>query len=71
MLEQGELDLTVIVRDFVPPELEAKTLLREEMRVIVPFMTVPLPAKPVSACRIFEKLVMFRPGYFHRKIMDR
>ena len=72
MLEQGELDLTVIVRDFVPPNLEAKTLLHEEMRVIVPYDHAFASQASVSLPDFFsEELVMFRPGYFHRKIIDR
>ncbi len=72
MLEQGELDLAVIVRDFVPPELEAKTLLREEMRVIVARDHALASQAFVSLNDFFnEELVMFRAGYFHRKIIDR
>lgn len=72
MLEQGKLDLAVIVRDFVPPELEAKTLLREEMRVIVARDHALASQAFVSLNDFFnEELVMFRAGYFHRKIIDR
>ncbi len=71
MLEAGELDLAVIVRDFVPPEVEARTFLREEMRVIVA-RDHPLASKSSISLQEFfqEELVMFRPGYFHRKIID-
>lgn len=72
MLEGGELDLAVIVRDFVPPEVEAQTLLREEMRVIVAQDHRFAHQTSVSLPAFFaEELVMFRPGYFHRKIIDR
>ncbi len=72
MLENGELDLAVIVRDFVPPELEAVTFQREEMRVIVAQEHRFATQTHVSLQDFFsEELVMFRPGYFHRKIIDR
>ena len=72
MLEAGELDLAVIVRDFIPPEVEARTFLREEMRVIVARDHRFAQQRSVSLPQFFsEELVMFRPGYFHRKIMDR
>ncbi len=72
MLEAGELDLAVIVRDFVPSEVEARTFLREEMRVIVAHDHRFAQQSSVSLPQFFsEELVMFRPGYFHRKIMDR
>lgn len=72
MLEGGELDLAVIVRDFVPPELEAVTIQCEEMRVIVPKEHPFAYQASVSLPEFFaEELVMFRPGYFHRKIIDR
>lgn len=72
MLESGELDLAVIVRDFVPDEVEAQTFQREEMRVIVPLEHRFAHQNSVSLADFFsEELVMFRPGYFHRKIIDR
>lgn len=72
MLEAGELDLTVIVRDFVPDEVEAITFMREEMRVIVPREHHLAQQTTVSLSDFFqEELVLFRPGYFHRKIIDR
>lgn len=72
MLEGGELDLAVIVRDFVPPELEARTFQREEMRVVVA-QDHPFAQQAYITLTDFfsEELVMFRPGYFHRKIIDR
>lgn len=71
MLERGELDLAVIVRDFVPSELEARTLLHEEMRVVVASDHRFALQSAVSVQAFFsEELVLFRPGYFHRKIID-
>lgn len=72
MLENGELDLAVIVRDFVPPELEAKTFQREEMRVVIAQDHRFAQQDFITLNDFFsEELVMFRPGYFHRKIIDR
>lgn len=72
MLEQAELDLAVIVREFLPTELESRVILREEMRVVVarehPFAQQTM----VSITDFFkEELVLFRNGYFHRKLVDR
>lgn len=72
MLENAELDLAIITDEFVPPELEARAFLREEMRVIVPQEHRFAQQQQVSLADFFtEELVMFRPGYFHRKIIDR
>lgn len=72
MLETAALDLAVIVRDFLPDELEARVILREEMRVVVG-REHPLAQKAtVSIGEFFqEELVLFRKGYFHRKVVDR
>ncbi|WP_115717237.1 LysR family transcriptional regulator [Gallaecimonas mangrovi] len=72
MLEAGELDLAVIVSEFLPPELEARIFTTEEMRVTVakdhPF--AKLTAVDPEAF-FQQELVMFQEGYFHRKIVDR
>ncbi|MBY4678054.1 LysR family transcriptional regulator [Marinobacterium arenosum] len=72
MLERGELDLGVIVAEFVPPELTAEVFLREQMLVTVgrqhPYATLA----QVELEQFFsEELVMFKEGYFHRKVVDR
>ena len=72
MLEQGELDLGVIVVESVPEMLEARPILREEMLVTVdqnhPFAALA----NITAEQFFEEeLVMFKEGYFHRRVVDR
>ncbi len=72
MLERGELDLGVIVAEFVPAELQTRTFLQAQMLVTVgkehPFTQLDA----VSPAQFFrEELVMFKEGYFHRKIVDR
>lgn len=72
MLENAELDLAVIVGDFLPTELEAKVILREEMRVVVGREHPLAQQESVSIKSFFqEELVLFRNGYFHRKVVDR
>lgn len=72
MLEHAELDLAVIVREFLPTELEARVILREEMRVVVA-CEHPLAQQTTVSIKDFfkEELVLFRNGYFHRKLVDR
>lgn len=72
MLEQGELDLGIIVAEFVPEALEATTFLKEQMLVTVAKDHHLAAEKAVSYDAFFaEELVMFKEGYFHRKIVDR
>ncbi len=71
MLEQGDLDLSVIVADRVPDSLESFPLIREQMLVTVnkehPFTAF----EAITAQQFFqEELVLFREGYFHRKTVD-
>ncbi|OZG72090.1 LysR family transcriptional regulator [Hahella sp. CCB-MM4] len=72
MLEQGLLDLGVIVAEDVPELLEARPLIREEMLVTVdeshPFALLD---KVTPEAFFAEELVMFKEGYFHRKVVDR
>jgi DNA-binding transcriptional LysR family regulator len=72
MLEKGELDLAVIEAEDIPDTIEARTLMREEMRVVVdkdhPFAS---RTAVTSAEFLQEDLVLFRKGYFHRKVIDR
>lgn len=72
MLESGELDLAVIVDELLPETLEAKTFLRQEMLVTLA-PDHPLAGQPCVTPEQFfqEELVMFKEGYFHRKIVDR
>jgi DNA-binding transcriptional LysR family regulator len=72
MLENAELDLAVIVSEFLPEVLEAKTLHSEEMRVVVSLDHPFAKQSSVSFEAFFkEELVLFRNGYFHRKVVDR
>lgn len=72
MLERGELDLAIIVADVLPQELQARTFLREQMLVTVA-KDHPLAQQTVVSYDDFfrEELVMFKEGYFHRKVVDR
>ncbi|MDI3324674.1 LysR family transcriptional regulator [Pontibacterium granulatum] len=72
MLERGELDLAIIVAEFLPEELQAITFLREQMLVTVARDHPLATQESVSFGDFFnEELVMFKEGYFHRKIVDR
>lgn len=72
MLETAQLDLAVIVQDFLPEALEARVIVREEMRVVVGREHPLAQQAAVSIDEFFkEELVLFRNGYFHRKIVDR
>lgn len=72
MLEKGELDIGVIAAEFLPDSLEGRTFLQEQMLVCVA-REHPLAAQPsVSYTQFFaEELVLFKEGYFHRKVTDR
>ncbi|WP_020408120.1 LysR family transcriptional regulator [Hahella ganghwensis] len=72
MLEQGKLDLGVIVAESVPDVLEARPILREEMLVTVDQSHPFAQMEKITAEQFFgEELVMFKEGYFHRKVVDR
>ncbi|WP_067211911.1 LysR family transcriptional regulator [Marinomonas aquimarina] len=72
MLESGEIDLSVIVAETPSEQLETRALLKEQMLVTVskehPF--VALDSIPVELF-FNEELVMFKEGYFHRRVIDR
>ena len=71
MINSGELDLGIVVRDQLPDELEAETFLREQMVVCLP-PEHPLTAQAeISPAQFFaEPLVLFKPGYFNRAFID-
>lgn len=72
MLERSELDLAIIVADVLPQELHARTFLREQMLVTVAKDHPLAQHAAVSYDDFFrEELVMFKEGYFHRKVVDR
>ncbi len=72
MINDGELDLGVVVADSPPLDLETRPLTREEMVACVP-VDHPLAARPSIALAEFlaQELVVFKPGYFHREFIDR
>lgn len=72
MVERGEIDLGVIVSEFVPETLHTELFLREQMLVTVS-KDHPLAEQASVSYQDFfsEELVMFQEGYFHRKIVDR
>lgn len=72
MLDKGELDLGIIVRDQLPQVLEAEPFLREEMVVCVA-PDHPFAEQDDVAVEDFfaEPLVLFKSGYFHREFIDR
>ncbi|SIS43514.1 LysR family transcriptional regulator [Neptunomonas antarctica] len=72
MVEQGELDLGVIVSEFVPDTLHTEIFLRQQMLVTVGKDHAFATQQSVTYTDFFaEELVMFKDGYFHRKIVDR
>lgn len=70
-LEAGEMDVAVIVEDFAPPALETRRFLQAEMLVTV-HRDHPLASRRhISVEEFFaQELVMFKEGYFHRKVVD-
>ncbi|MEH6825540.1 MAG: LysR substrate-binding domain-containing protein [Motiliproteus sp.] len=72
MIDTGELDLGIIVRDQLPEQLEAELFLREEMVVCMPTDHPFAMQQQVTFDEFFaEPLVLFKPGYFHREYIDR
>ncbi|MFD1384611.1 LysR family transcriptional regulator [Rhodanobacter aciditrophus] len=72
MLEAGEIDLSVIVAESPSDQLETRALIREQMLVAInkehPFAALDT----VTPEQFFkEELVMFKEGYFHRRVIDR
>ena len=72
MLDKGELDLGIIVRDQLPQDLKAEPFLREEMVVCVAPDHRFAEQDTVAVEDFFaEPLVLFKSGYFHREFIDR
>ncbi len=72
MIEQGELDMGVIVSEFAPESLHTEMFLRQQMLVTLakdhPFAN----QSSISYQEFFsQELAMFKEGYFHRKVLDR
>ncbi|ANG61330.1 LysR family transcriptional regulator [Marinobacterium aestuarii] len=71
MLQEGLLDLAIIVADAVPDELESSVFLRQQMMVILPQDHALAQQSHISYEAFFnEELVLFQQGYFHRKAVD-
>ncbi|MGB0732573.1 MAG: LysR family transcriptional regulator [Pontibacterium sp.] len=71
MLLSGELDLGVIVVEDTPESLAYHHLLDAEIRVTVSSKHHFASRKSITPCQFLkEPLVMFKEGYFHRKVVD-
>lgn len=72
MLENGEIDLSVIVAEKPSTLLETRALLKEQMMVTVNQEHPFADYDSVTPEQFFkEELVMFKEGYFHRRVIDR
>ncbi len=72
LLDTGELDLGIIVRDQLSEHLESELFLREEMVVCVAPDHRFAKQQRIELDELFaEPLVLFKPGYFHREFIDR
>ncbi|MCW8884409.1 MAG: LysR substrate-binding domain-containing protein [Motiliproteus sp.] len=72
LIDQGELDMGIVVRDQIPDTLESEIFLREEMVVCVPADHPFSEEDAVSFEQFFsQQLVLFKEGYFHREFINR
>ena len=72
MLENGEIDLSVIVAEAPNESLETRALLKEQMLVTLNHDHPFVKYQSISPELFFqEELVMFKEGYFHRRVIDR
>jgi DNA-binding transcriptional LysR family regulator len=74
LLEQGELDLAVVVDQWRPDSnnLQSEVFLREQMMVISPKDHPFAELNTIDYYQLFaEELVMFNTGFFHRNVVDR
>lgn len=72
MLESGELDLSVIMAEKLPETLQTYHLCKEEMRVTVATDHPFCQLESITPKAFFnQELVMFKEGFFHRRIVDR
>ncbi|WP_210398160.1 LysR family transcriptional regulator [Motiliproteus sediminis] len=72
LIDSGELDMGIIVRDQLPEDLDARLFLRAEMVACVPLDHPFATSNRVSFDAFFaEQLVLFKEGYFHREFIDR
>lgn len=71
MLVEGELDLGVIINHNVPSSLQIEHLLRSQMVAVVSEHHDFATKKSLTFDDFFsQELVAFKPGYFHREILD-
>ena len=72
MLEKGELDLAVIEAEEIPDSITAVPILRDEMRIVVNGDHRFAGLDSITAEQFLnEDLVLFREGYYHRKVIDK
>ncbi|MBM6549532.1 LysR substrate-binding domain-containing protein [Marinomonas ostreistagni] len=72
MLEAGEIDLSVIVAENPVDHLGSHALLKEQMMVTINQDHPFAKQSSVTPEQFFQQeLVMFKEGYFHRKVIDR
>lgn len=71
LLEQGELDIGIIVDELKPDSLEGEVFLQEQMLVCVS-QDHPLSQKQSISYQEFfaEELVVFKEGFFHRQVTE-
>ena len=72
LLIQGELDLAVIVDEHCPPALQAERFLSEQMLVTCA-QDHPFSRQQSIASEDFfaQDLLLFKEGFFHRKVVER
>ena len=71
MLLDGELDLGVIINQAVPESLQTEHLLRSQMVAVVSEQHDFANKQELSFEDFFrQELVAFKPGYFHREMLD-
>ncbi|WP_027853782.1 LysR family transcriptional regulator [Marinobacterium litorale] len=72
MISAGEIDMGVIVSNTPAEELEAHRFLRDQMTAVMPADHPLAEHDAISFNQFFaEDLVVFKPGYFHREVIDR
>ena len=72
LLEQGKLDLAVVVNQSNLDSLQSEVFLREQMMVICPKEHHFSGLKQITYAELFsEEMVLFNSGYFHRNEVDR
>lgn len=71
LLEKGDIDLAVVAEAFLRPQLQAEVFLREQMMVTLAADHPLAQQSSISYQQFFQQqLVLFKPGYFHRKLVD-